>query len=84
MKRTPPSLLTGYASVVFNRDMETIIAEATRLTATWVGALDAKERGDSSALDRAEQVAYDELVDFVEAHDLNYTVHDPRGPEIPE
>lgn len=31
-------------------------------------------------LGRREQLAYDDLVDFVEANGLNYTEWDPRGP----
>lgn len=58
----------------------TITGEARRLRLAWRSALDRKEREGTIAADHAEQEAYDELVDYVEEHDLNGTKHDPRGP----
>lgn len=54
--------------------------ETRRLRASWEAARDRKDREGTTAADAAEQAAYDELVDWVEANDLNGTEHDPRGP----
>lgn len=58
----------------------TATSEARRLWIAWKAALDRKEREGSVAADHAEQEAYDELIDHVEEHDLNYSKYDPRGP----
>lgn len=61
--------------------MNTIVDEALRLTARWLWALQALEQSNGDpTVDAAEQKAFDELVDWVESHDLNYTSLDPRGP----
>ena len=53
--------------------------DALRLYRIWTGALAAhRSDTDDGATERAEQVAYDTLVDYVEAHDLNYSEFDPR------
>lgn len=51
------------------------------LRAAWDAATAAYQRNDSDANREAEQNAYDELVDYIEANELNGTAHDPRGPE---
>jgi sensor domain CHASE-containing protein len=53
--------------------------EVASLTAEWKAANHLRERRATDFNDAAEQVAWDALVDFVEAHDLTYTEHDPRG-----
>lgn len=56
--------------------------ELDRLRAAYQEVGDRAEANpESDALDAACQVAYDALVDHVEACGLNYTEHDPRGPE---
>lgn len=62
----------------------TTTSEARRLWISWKAARDRKETEGSIAADHAEQEAYDELVDWVEEHDLNGTKHDPRGPIVEE
>lgn len=58
-----------------------IVDEARRLTARWHEAVQALENsGGNPSLDRAEQRAFDELVEWIENHDMNYTRLDPRGP----
>lgn len=58
-----------------------IAAEARRLHADWNVAHARYYHDDSTPNFHAEQRAYDALVDYVEANDLNYTQFDPRGPE---
>lgn len=53
--------------------------EAMRLREDWVKAQGRMDEHYSDANVRAEQIAWDALVDFVEANDLNYTKYDPRG-----
>lgn len=54
--------------------------ETRRLWAAWEAARGRRDRVGTDAADAAEQAAYDELVDYVEANDLNGTEYDPRGP----
>jgi hypothetical protein len=55
------------------------------LTEEWHAALAMKLEADDTdewpAAYRWEQDAYDRLIDYVEAHELNYTRWDPRGPK---
>jgi hypothetical protein len=51
-----------------------------RLQTAWVEAVAAYDSDDPNTVE-AEQETLDALVDYVEAHDLNYTKWDPRGPE---
>lgn len=57
--------------------------EVARLREAWQQALGDYRAGtdgdDWATLFAAEQDAYDELVDYVEAHNLNGTAYDPRG-----
>jgi hypothetical protein len=59
-----------------------IIARVRALTEEWHAALATKiEMEDTDewcSADQWEQDAYDRLIDFVEANDLNETEHDPR------
>jgi hypothetical protein len=50
-----------------------IYTEARRLASTWYAELAAVVIDD-----KAEQAAYDSLIEFIEAHDLNYSEFDPR------
>jgi hypothetical protein len=50
-----------------------IYTEARRLASTWCAELAAVVIDD-----KAEQAAYDSLIEFIEAHDLNYSEFDPR------
>lgn len=52
---------------------------ATTLWLAWVDAWTALEGRYSESAHTAEQDALDELVDYVEANDLNYTGLDPRN-----
>jgi hypothetical protein len=56
-----------------------VAAEAQRLTTAWRTALDKSQRTSTARADLAEQTAYDRLVDYVEANDLNDSEHDPRA-----
>lgn len=60
-----------------------VTKEAGRLYSVWVEALDVKECADDPTpyQDAAEQQTYDNLIDYVEANDLNYSNWDPRGPK---
>jgi len=56
-------------------------SEAARLHAAWHATVEERRRATSDAAqgaDQAEQEAYDALIDYVEAHDLNYSKWDPR------
>lgn len=55
-----------------------VTAEASRLFLNWREALALKRRRGTDLDYWDEQRAYDKLIDFVEAHDLNYTEYDPR------
>lgn len=59
--------------------MNKIEREALRLQEDWVKASADLEDYDSDTNYRAEQIAWDALVDFVESNNLNYTKYDPRG-----
>lgn len=55
--------------------------KAARLRSEWERRLAAYRAADDDRidyLDRQEQAAYDRLVEFVEAHDLNGSEWDPR------
>lgn len=54
---------------------------AAELLAAWKIAAANHERHDTLRTMHAEQEAHDVLVDFVEAHGLNYSEYDPRGTE---
>lgn len=51
---------------------------AKRLYTTWEKALTEHRRDDTDQTMRREQAAYDELLDYVDAHDLTYGRYDPR------
>lgn len=57
-----------------------VVAEALRLSNALGAAQGELHRAvdPSDAQLQAEQAAYDALVDYVEANDLNYTEWDPR------
>ena len=59
-------------------------SRAGELRALWRDSVIAMKVKDSQTNIDAEQVAYDKLVDYVEAHDLNYSEFDPRGPRSEE
>lgn len=65
-----------------------IFPQVILLTSEWQLALRVKARladtPEWALADKWESDAYDRLVDYVEAHELNYTKWDPRGPEEPE
>lgn len=48
------------------------------LTEEWIGSRRRQQLSGRAQDDIAEQFAYDALVDYVEAHDLNGTSWDPR------
>lgn len=59
----------------------TVYEEAGRLRHEWEQTLHqlAESRGEARVrADRAEQEAYDRLIDFIETNRLNYTEFDPR------
>lgn len=63
-------------------DMHKYAEQAENLNCAWKLAL--ARSHDRPGSDRAradEQRAYDELIEFIELHDLNYTDVDPRGPD---
>jgi hypothetical protein len=68
--------------------MPDVTEEAARLTKVWTGAVGRmSEAQTGAAIDRAaeeEQVAYDALIEYVEANGLNYSEWDPRGPDDPD
>ncbi len=53
----------------------------TSLLDAWEAAARRSEKTSSDKDSAAEQVAYDELIEYVEDNDLNYTSLDPRGEE---
>lgn len=55
--------------------------EYDRLHRRWREAQGRMMASDSVKNANDEQEAWDALVDYVEAHELNYTSHDPRGSE---
>jgi len=54
------------------------MTEVERLRQQWDDALAKHRQVDTDKTNAAEQVAYDALVDYVEANDLNYSHYDPR------
>lgn len=58
-----------------------VIDKAGDLHTKWKLAQERRERYQTDEAEQAEQAAYDELIDYVEAHDLNYTEYDPRGQD---
>lgn len=56
-----------------------VSVEATKLLHKWDAALARKRQMSNDWADSKEQEAYDELVDYVEANDLNDTAFDPRN-----
>lgn len=59
-----------------------VVAEVKRLTMVWKHAQLVIERapgGSTYKQDKAEQDAYDELVEFVDNNELTWTEYDPRG-----
>jgi hypothetical protein len=58
---------------------QNVADEADRLLARWRFAMRQVSYSDTAIAWSAEQHAYDELIDFVEANGLNYSEHDPRG-----
>lgn len=52
-----------------------------RLRFAW---LDARIASGADEADPAVDRAWDEWVDYVEAHDLNYTEYDPRNTHSPQ
>lgn len=61
--------------------MESKHPEYHRLRQAWRTALSKSNTTPTDANIRAEQEAYDALVDYVDANDLTYTNMDPRGPK---
>ena len=57
-------------------ETEKTTEKCRQLRAAWQEASTRADRNPDHADE--EQAAWDELVDFVEANDLNYTEHDPR------
>lgn len=55
-----------------------VSVEATKLLRAWNAASARKRQMSNDWADTKEQEAYDKLVDYVEANDLNYTAFDPR------
>lgn len=53
--------------------------EYRTIRAAWESARERQQARGSDFDDAEEQRTYDELIDFVEAHGLNYTDRDPRG-----
>lgn len=53
-------------------------AEAERLERVWQAASARYHYNDSPTNAHIEQLAYDQLIDYVEASGLNYTKWDPR------
>lgn len=53
--------------------------ELATLTQAWRSADKALRVKETESNRDSEQRAFDALVDYVEAHDLNYTEHDPRS-----
>jgi hypothetical protein len=56
--------------------------ELRRLWADWNSAYATYQTADEDYVYEAERVAWDALVDYVEADDLNGTEWDPRGAVI--
>ena len=77
--QTPPGSLTQLGEVFGTPH----VREAKRLRQVWEDAYTTSQRSadPSDSMILAEQQAYDALVEYVDAHDLTYTDHDPRGPE---
>jgi len=59
-------------------DPDAAIGTAWSLRARWQTARDAYERDDSDSNSYEEQRRWDDLVDFIEANDLNGSEVDPR------
>lgn len=62
----------------------TAMRQWRKLERTWRQAEDELESADGWRYDRAyeaRELAWDTLVEWVEANDLNFTAYDPRGPE---
>ena len=53
-------------------------SQAQRHYKEWREAYDARFRSDADANIEAEQKAYDRLIDYIEANDLNGSTFDPR------
>lgn len=71
--------LDGTARVVV---AAAVVLEVERLLAAYLRAQQLADLAEDDFLDAEAERLWDSLVDFVEANELNFTDHDPRGPEV--